>query len=206
MTSHSQEKAFEILDKTTAYAGYFQIIRYRLRHTLFAGGWSGAMVREVFERGHAAAVLPYDPVRDAVVLIQQFRVGAMNSPWIQEAWLWEIVAGILEEGETPLELVHREAQEEAGCTIADVIPMYHVIVSPGGATETLALFCGRVDATQIGGIHGLAEEHEDIHVQVFPYAEALDMLHTGKICSGSAIIAMQWLALHRDNVRQQWCP
>ncbi|OQW91987.1 MAG: ADP-ribose diphosphatase [Beggiatoa sp. IS2] len=205
-TTDSQEKSFEILDRTVAYAGYFQIVHYRLRHTLFAGGWSGEIVREVFERGHAAGVLPYDPVRDTVVLIQQFRIGAIDDLLREpkDAWLWEIVAGIIEEGESAYELAHREAQEEAGCTLLDTIPMYSAIVSPGGSTETIALFCGRVDSTQIGGIHGLAEEHEDIRVQVFPFDEALEMLRSRKIRSCSTIIAMQWLALRRETVRKRW--
>lgn len=206
MTTDSQEKSFKILDRTVAYAGYFQIVRYRLRHTLFAGGWSDEIVREVFERGHAAGVLPYDPIRDTVVLIQQFRIGAIDDFFktSQDAWLWEIVAGIIEPGESADELAHREAVEEAGCILLDTIPMYNTIVSPGGSTETLILFCGRVDSTQVGGIHGLAEEHEDIRVQVFPFDEALKMLNTGKIRSCSAIIALQWLALQRESVRQRW--
>ncbi|OQW92002.1 MAG: ADP-ribose diphosphatase, partial [Beggiatoa sp. IS2] len=189
------------IDKKIAYNGYFQIVRYRLRHTLFAGGWSGEMVREVFERGHAATVLPYDPIRDEVVLIQQFRIGAVGKG---DPWLWETVAGIIEPDETPIELVHREAQEEAGCTVADLILMYDYFMTPGGSTETNIMYCGRVDTTQVGGIHGLKEEHEDIQVQVFPFAIALQMLADGTIRSGPAIIALQWLALHRTGVRQQW--
>jgi ADP-ribose pyrophosphatase len=83
----------EILDQTVGYNGYFRIERYRLRHRLFSGTWSRELVREVFERGHAAAVLPYDPVLDQVVLIEQFRIGALQTPG--DPWLVEIVAGII---------------------------------------------------------------------------------------------------------------
>jgi ADP-ribose pyrophosphatase len=197
----SNTKSFEVIDKKIVYHGYFQIIRYRLRHTLFAGGWSEEMVREVFERGHAATVLPYDPIRDEVVLIQQFRVGAMGRG---DPWLWEAVAGIIEAEETPVELVHREAREEAGCILSDLILMYDYFMTPGGSTETNVMYCGRVDATQVSGIHGLKEEHEDIQVQVFPFATALQMLANGEIRSGPAIIALQWLALNRGIVKQRW--
>ncbi len=197
----STNQSFEIIDKKIAYRGYFQIIHYRLRHTLFAGGWSDEMSREVFERGHAATVLPYDPIRDEVVLIQQFRIGAIGRG---NPWLWEAVAGIIEPNETPIELVHREAQEEAGCTVADLILMYDYFMTPGGSTETNVMYCGRVDASQVGGIHGLKDEHEDIQVQVFPLTIALQMLADGKIRSGPAIMALQWLALHRETVKQQW--
>lgn len=198
MTNHQ----FEILEKETCYQGFFKLMRYRLKHTLFAGGWSEALVREVLERGHAAAVLPYDPLHEQVVLIEQFRPGALADP--QGAWLWEIVAGILEPGETATEVASREAIEETGCHVTDLIPINHFFVSPGSTTETTALFCGRVDATQAAGIHGCVEEHEDIRVQVVALTTALDMLTAGRIRFAPAIIALQWLALHHQQVKQQW--
>jgi ADP-ribose pyrophosphatase len=205
INNHTNPKNFEILEKETVYAGYFQIVRYRLRYTLFAGGWSDEVVREVFERGHAASVLLYDPILDKVVMIEQFRVGAIRadneSP---KMWLWEVVAGIIEPGETTTEVVYREAQEEAGCTVSDLILMYDYLVSPGGTTESNVMFCGRVDASQAGGIHGLAHEQEDIKVHVLSVTTALDKLHDGQICSAPAIIALQWLALHKEEVKQRW--
>ncbi|MEN9461500.1 MAG: ADP-ribose pyrophosphatase [Pseudomonadota bacterium] len=193
----------ELLQKLTAFDGYFKIVRYHLRHRLFAGGWSGEVVREVFERGHAAAVLPYDPVRDEVVLIEQFRAGAYAAH-SENPWLLEVVAGIMEVGETPEQVAIREAQEEAGCVISDLIPMYQFLVSPGGTSETTAIFCGRVSTQGVGGIHGLVEENEDIQVHVVKFSEALKMLAEGKIRSAPPIIALQWLALHREDVRKQW--
>ena len=135
----------EILEKTICFEGFFRIERYRLRHRLFSGDWSHPLVRELFERGHAAAVLPYDPIRDEVVLIEQFRVGALNAPG--GPWLMEIVAGIIEADETTEDVVKRESIEEANCIITDLIPLYNFLVSPGGTTESVALFCGRVDTT-----------------------------------------------------------
>lgn len=193
----------ELLKQETAFTGYFKIVRYHLRHALFAGGWSGEVVREVFERGHAAAVLPYDPITDEVVLIEQFRVGAYAAR-SENPWLLEVVAGIMEVGETPEQVAIREAHEEAGCVLSDLIPMYEFLVSPGGTSETTALFCGRVSTQGVGGIHGLAEENEDIKVHVVSFTEALNMLAAGKIRSAPPIIALQWLALHRDTVRAQW--
>lgn len=198
-------KIFEIIEKTNAYKGYFQINRYRLRYTLFAGGWSGEVSREVFERGHAASVLLYDPVLEQVVMIEQFRVGAIDTGGDSEnAWLWEVVAGIIETDETPADVVVREAQEEAGCQVSDLILMYDYLVSPGGTTESNVIFCGRVNASNAGGLHGLAHEHEDIKVHVLSVADALDLLKTGKVRSAPAIIALQWLALHREEVNRLW--
>lgn len=192
----------EILEKTVCFEGFFRIERYCLHHRLFNGDWSNPLVRELFERGHAAAILPYDPIRDEVVLIEQFRVGALNAPG--GPWLMEIVAGIIEANETPEDVVKRESIEEADCIITDLIPLYNFLVSPGGTTESVALFCGRVDTTHAGGVHGASEEGEDIKVHVVTVDTALALLRTGKINSVSAIIALQWLALNRDHVGTVW--
>src|SRR5689334_15670486 len=144
-------KDVEILEKSERYRGYFRIDRYCLRHRLFAGGWSGQIEREVFERGHAVGVLPYDPAADAVVLIEQFRIGALVAG--MEPWLIEVVAGIIEEGEAPEDVARRETLEEAGLEIRALMPMCRYIVSPGGSSESVRLYCARVDSRGAGGIH-----------------------------------------------------
>lgn len=197
-----RSKSVELIERKTPYQGYFRIDRYALRHALFAGGMSEPLTREVFERGHAAAVLPYDPERDAVVLIEQFRIGAYAAG--RDPWLIEIVAGIVEDGETPREVALRELAEEAGLTADLVEPIGEVMLSPGGTSETLALFCVRADASGAEGIHGLADEHEDIRVTTIPLADALAALDRGDIVSAPAIIALQWLALNRDRLRELW--
>lgn len=194
--------AVEIIAKEAAFQGYFRVDRYRLRHRLFAGGWSGEVSREVFERGHAAAVLPYDPRTDAVVLIEQFRIGAFAAGL--DPWLIEIVAGIIEEGESPLEVVRREALEEAGCPLGRMVEIGRVLLSPGAVSETLTLFCAEVESAGLGGIHGLDDENEDIRAFVAPLDEALDRLAKGAIANASTVIALQWLALNRQRLRNAW--
>ncbi len=192
----------EILERRTVFQGYFRVDRYRLRHKLFAGGMSAEITREVFERGHAAAVLPYDPIRDEVLLIEQFRPGALAAGW--HPWVIEPVAGIIEPGESLTDVVQREAQEEAATVIQDLLPIYHYLTSPGGTSETCALFCGRVDAQGAGGVHGLPGENEDIRVMAVPFAETRGWLESGKLNNALLIIALQWLALNRDKVREKW--
>lgn len=192
----------EILDKTVCYDGFFRLERYRLRHRLFSGAWSRVLTRELFERGHAAAVLPYDPDRDAVVLVEQFRIGALEAPG--SPWLLEIVAGIIEREETPEDVVRREAVEEANCQIQELIHIYDYFVSPGGTSERISLFCGKVDTASVGGLGGLAEEAEDIRVIVVPCAEAIAHMHAGKINSAAPIIALQWLQINHDQLRARW--
>lgn len=193
---------FELLDKEICFQGFFRLERYRLRHRLFSGEWSRTFTREIFERGHAAAVLPYDPIHDEVILLEQFRPGALDTPG--GPWLIEIVAGMIESGETAQDVVQREGMEEANCSVSDLIPLYDFLVSPGGTTERIALFCGRVDTTHAGGVFGAREEDEDIKVHVFSLDDALAMLQSGRINSASAIIALQWLALNRSQVRNAW--
>lgn len=197
-----EDPEVEIVEKTTPFRGYFQVDRYRLRHRRYDGGWTEVMQREVFERGHAAAVLPYDPERDTVVLIEQFRVGALAAGL--QPWLVEIVAGIIEPGESVADLVRREAVEEAGCTLGELVPIGTVLPSPGGCSETLAIFCGRTDSRGLGGVHGLDAEHEDIRVRVAPWAEAQALLETGALVNANAMLALQWLALNRAALRRRW--
>lgn len=192
----------EIIRKELCFHGFFRMERYTLRHRLFNGCWSQPIVREMLERGHAAAVLPYDPVRDQVVLIEQFRVGAMSVS--AGPWLLEIVAGIIEENEAAEAVVRREAVEEAGCDILDLVPLYDYLVSPGGTSERIALFCGKVDSVHMDGIYGKLDEGEDIKVHVITVDGALALLGSGKIISASAIIALQWLALNRESLRKAW--
>jgi len=203
MTASAMTEAdVEVVERLTTYQGYFRIERYRLRHKLFAGGWTGEVMRELFERGHAAAVLPYDPVRDTVALVEQFRIGAYAAG--RPPWVIEIVAGIIEPGETAEGVVRREAVEEAGVTLGALEPVYRVLASPGGTSETCAIYCGRADLGQAGGIFGLAEEHENIRVLVMPAEEAFKLLADGRVENATAIIALQYLALNRDRLRRQW--
>jgi ADP-ribose pyrophosphatase len=194
---------FEALDKTICYSGFFRMEKYRLRHQLFSGGWSPEIVRECLERGHAVAVLLYDPEHDQVVLLEQFRVGALDFPG--GPWLLEIVAGIIDHpGETTEDVARRETREEAGCELLDLIPICHYLVSPGGTSESITLFCGRVDASRAGGVRGVAAEHEDIRLLVVSRAEALDLLHAGRINSAAPIIALQWLELNQPKLLERW--
>ncbi|MGE3538954.1 MAG: NUDIX domain-containing protein [Candidatus Tectimicrobiota bacterium] len=199
------EPRVEIFEKVTCYAGFFRLERYRLRHRLFDGSWSRPLTRELFERGHAVAVLLYDPVQDAVVLVEQFRIGALEHP--DGPWLQEIVAGVIDDTDgSPEDVARREALEEAACPIQDLLHICDYYVSPGGTSERISLFCGKVDVTGVGGIHGLAEESEDIRVTVVPVAEALAQLQAGTIHSAAPIIALQWLQLHHATLRARWRP
>ena len=196
------ERKIEILEKTVVFEGYFRIDRYRLRHTLHGGGMSRDILREVFERGHAISVLPFDPIRDEVVLIEQFRIGAYAAG--QDPWLTEIVAGIIETGETAEDVARREVREETGLEVTDLWPMAHYLVSPGGASEQVTLFLGRIDSECAGGIHGLDHEEENIRVFPLPYPQAAELLDSGMVGNAMTLIALQWLRLKHDKVVMKW--
>jgi ADP-ribose pyrophosphatase len=193
---------YQILERETAFQGHFRVDRYRLRFRLHDGGMSREIVRELFERGHAVAVLPYDPVRDAVVLLEQFRIGALEAPG--RPWCLEPVAGVIDAGETLEEVARRETREEAGLELGVLIRMHDYLSSPGGTTERVTLYLGRVDATDAGGLHGLADEAEDIRSLVLGFDEAWAEMTRRPIAVASLLIAMQWLALNRARVRQEW--
>ena len=190
------KKDLQILDKKPLYKGFFQCNKYTLKHRLFAGGWSPEIQREIFERGHAAAVLPYDKKNDSVVLIEQFRLGAMDTD--QSPWLLEIVAGIIEEGEQSVDVIRREALEEAGLTIESSQFIMNCLLSPGGSTEHVDIFIGSVDSKLATGIHGLKEEGEDIRVHVVPRETAYQWVLEGKINNSATVIALLWLQINKD--------
>ncbi|MGR9100807.1 MAG: NUDIX domain-containing protein [Gammaproteobacteria bacterium] len=195
-------RKFEILRKQTVYDGFFRLELYRLKHTLFEGGWSEPLDRELFRRGNCVAVLLYDPFDDRVVLIEQFRTGAILNP--EKAWLIEIVAGAVEEGETAEDVAFRESREEAGCEVQELIQIGEFYTTPGGASERITLFCGKVDASSVGGIGGHKEENEDILVTTVGSARAYEMVGLGEIDSAIPIIAIQWLELNKHHIRQVW--
>ncbi len=178
----------------TLFEKYFRLDEYHLSHELFAGGTSDVFTREIFERGVVVAVLPFDPRRRKVILIEQFRTGALADA--DGPWLIECVAGVIEDGEHAEQVAYRETIEEAGCEIERLETISHYYVSPGGTTEHCSLYCGIVDSDGVGGIHGLAHENEDIRVFALDADEAYAWVREGKIRSSATLIALLWLELN----------
>ncbi len=192
----------EVVEREACFRGFYQLDRLHLRHRLFAGDMGKLISRELFVRHDAVCVLPYDPQRDCVVLIEQFRVGALDKSL--NPWLIELVAGLIDKDEEPEEVARREAVEEAGLELAELWPLTQYYPSPGGSDERVHLYVGRCDSRGAGGVHGLEEEGEDIRVLVWSLDEALAALDDGRIDNAASIIALQWLALNRDKVRERW--
>ena len=192
----------EIIARETLYSGFFSMELYRFRHRLFNGEMSGEIKREIFERGHAAVLLPFDPVRDEVVLVEQVRIAAYDTS--ETPWLLEMVAGMIEEGESVEDVARREALEEAGLAIGRTKPVLSYLASPGGTTERSSIMVGEVDATTAKGIHGQADENEDIRVHVVSREQAYQWVEEGLIDNAASVIALQWLQLHHQNLRNEW--
>lgn len=201
LTEFSQND-YEIVKREVLYKGLYTLAKYHVRQRKYDGDWSGTYTREVLERKPAAAILPYDPILDHVILIEQFRAGAISNP--QSPWLIEVVAGVMPDNETPAEVAKRESLEEADCKILDIYPICDYFVSPGGSTEYLYLFCGRVDASDAGGVHGLDVENEDIRTISVPTDEAYKMVQEGKIKTSPAITSLLWLQLNQEWLKRLW--
>ena len=192
----------EIIERENCFKGFYKLDRLRLRHRQFSGAMGPQLTRELFVRHNAVCVLPYDPQRDSVVLIEQFRVGAMQKS--ANPWMIELVAGLIDKDEEPEEVARREAIEEADLTLGALWPITTYFPSPGGSDELVYLFVGRCDSEGAGGVHGLAEEGEDIRVSVWPLEDALQAVRDGRINNAASVIALQWLALNRNEVRGLW--
>ncbi len=194
--------AAQVLEDSIAYQGYFRMRRLTLRHRLFGGGWSEPLTREVFERGDAVGVLPYEPETDSVILVEQFRPGALRDP--ATPWMLELIAGVVEQGESDAEVAHREAAEEAACELSELLPIASYYPSAGACSEHVRLFCGRVTSAGVGGVHGAPGESEDILVHRLSRRDALELLAQDRIPNGHTLIALQWLQLQGDALRQRW--
>lgn len=188
----------EVVGRKTLYQGFFRMEECSLRHRLFDGSWSHVYRRELFVRGAAVGVLLFDPARDLVGLIEQFRVGALDNP--SGPWLLEVVAGMVEEGESATEVARRELAEEAGIEEAELVHICDYLVSPGGTSESMSLYCALASLEGKGGIHGLDDENEDIYLHVISCRQALDALAAGLCNNAPLIIALQWLSLHHDRL------
>jgi ADP-ribose pyrophosphatase len=192
----------EVLSRESCHQGFLRMDKLQLRHRLFAGGWSETMTRELMLRGQAVGVLLFDPDREEIVLVRQFRVGMIDEP--QSPWLLEIVAGMVDVGEKLLEVAARESLEEANVSPCDLVEICSYYNSPGASNEKITLYCGRVDASDAGGIYGLAEEHEDIEVVSVAYEELITAVTAGEVNNAMTIIALQWLQLNRQNLMDRW--
>ncbi|MGO1500900.1 MAG: NUDIX domain-containing protein [Marinobacter sp.] len=201
MTEPFQFKASDvnIEKRETVFQGFFRMDKLWLTHPRFDGRNMPQFTRELFIRGDATCVLPYDPDRDEIVLLEQFRLGALGRN--QSPWLLELVAGMNEDGETNEDVAQREGQEEAGLSFSKLEKICEYLVSPGGTTEMVHLYYGRVSTESAGGLYGLEHEHEDIRAHVVSADEATAMISDGRINNAAAIIAIQWLQHNRPRLR-----
>lgn len=192
----------KIVAKKSLYNGFFTMVRYDFSHKKYDGNWTDTISREIFERGHAVAVLPYDPVRQEFVLIEQIRIGALATT--DSPWLIEIIAGIIDEGESQTAVCHREAGEEADITLTHLTKALSYLASPGGTTERLHVYVACTDASNASGVHGLDDESEDILVHRVAENTAKDWLESGKIDNAASIIALQWFFMNKQTLLEQW--
>ncbi|GIU10968.1 ADP-ribose diphosphatase [Shewanella glacialipiscicola] len=193
------QKDIEIIGKKSLYQGFFSLDEYTFKHKLFAGGWSQPVTREVFERGHAVVVLPYDIKQDKIVLIEQVRFPALATT--KSPWLMELVAGMIAPEETAVDVAHRELFEETGLVANSMHFINSYLASPGGSTERFYFYWADIDSSNARGLHGLAEEHEDIRLHVMSREQAYNSMLNGEIDNASTVIGLQWLQLNYQQLR-----
>ncbi|MFT7562058.1 MAG: ADP-ribose pyrophosphatase [Flavobacteriales bacterium] len=196
-----QRNDVELVETETAYQGFFRIIKYSIKHRLFNGGWSQVISRELFIRGEAAAAILYDPVLDRIGLVEQFRVGALDSEF--GPWCLEAVAGMMEPNETAEGLIRRELVEEAGIEDVRLIPISSYYSTPGGCGEKIHLFCGLCSLDGAGGLFGLPEEGEDIRFQSHAAQDVFDTMLDDRTNNAATLLGLLWLQLNRERLRSE---
>jgi len=188
----------ELLEEETLFQGFARLIRARLRHRLFRGGWSLPLERELLVRREACAAILYDPTHDLVGLVEQFRIGALKSEY--GPWCLEVVAGLVDPGETPDQVIKREIEEEAGITEVEVVFITSYYTTPGACNEKVHLYSGLCDLRQAGGIFGLDHENEDIRLHIVPADDVFAAMFSSRLNNASTLIGLQWLQANRANL------
>ena len=191
----------DVLKARQPYTQYFAVAEHDLRFPLFGGGMSETVTRAAFLSGDAVTLLPYDPVRDRVLVIEQFRFGIYMrgdpSPWSLEP-----VAGRIDPGEDPETAARREAIEEAGLSVGELHRIGAYYPSPGALTEHLVSYVGIADIPDDAtGIGGEASEAEDILSHIVSFQDLMGLVDSGEAANGPLILSAQWLALNRDRLR-----
>jgi len=189
------KKQWKFLGDEKIYDGFYSLSRAQFKHTKFNGGWTGVVDREVLNRGNVIGVLAHDPKADTVALVEQFRYGARLEP--TNPWLMETIAGMVEPGEEPQEVAIREAKEEAGIDLVSPRLVRQFYSSPSATTEQVFIYYAETDLSDVGGVHGLDAEDEDILVHVVKADEAIEMMEQGIIKNAISVIAMQWFQYQR---------
>lgn len=189
---------FSLLENNIVYDGFHKIELFNFQYEKFNGSQSNIVTRELSRRTSCVGILPYDPKRQEVILIEQIRVGALANN--EHPWLLEIIAGIIEPNEDLEQTAKREAKEEADCSINQLIPIYEYYLSPGGSSEKINLYLGITNTDNAGGIHGCDSEDEDIKVHIIPISKAFLMLENCELTNASTIIALQWLKLNIEKI------
>ncbi|AUH35006.1 NUDIX domain-containing protein [Paracoccus tegillarcae] len=201
---HSDDTAdWQLVQRSQPYADFFAVEEWRLSHRLISGGWSAEVKRAGFVMGDAVVVLPWDPVRDRVLLIDQFRVApAMRGD--PQPWLLETIAGRIDVGETPEIAARREAMEEARLPLGQLFPAIHNYPSPGAVGEFLYLYVAQADLPDdAAGIHGLDSEHEDIRSHILPREQLQSLTATGQVSNGPLALLAMWLQLNHTRLQQE---
>jgi ADP-ribose pyrophosphatase len=183
------------------YANFFSVEETDLSFRRFDGSLSPTVTRAAFVSGDAVIVLPYDPRRDRVMLVEQFRAGPFGRGDPQP-WQLEAVAGRIDPGETPEQAARREAVEEAGLVLGDLLPVSACYASPGAKSEFLYCYVGLCDLPDgAAGLFGLAEEAEDIRGHLVGFDALMELMASGEIATAPVVLSVFWLALHRDRLR-----
>ena len=184
---------YKIINKKNLYSGFFSLNKYEFIHQKHDGNWTGKVEREIFGGAHVSTLLPFDPIKKEIILIQQFRAGVLSR--YNEEYLYEIVAGIIDINEKPEDTAKRECLEETGCKVKKILPIQNYFPAPGSSESYYHLFLGEIDSFKGERIRGLEKENEDILVKAFKIEQVRKMLKDKKILNGLTLIALQWFFL-----------
>ena len=185
---------YKIINKINLHSGFYKMNKYEIMYQKHDGTWTDNLEREIFGGANVSALLPYDPIKDEIILLQQFRTGVISR--YDDELLYEIVAGMIDENETPEESAKRECIEETGCIVKKIIPIQNYFPAPGSSESFYHVFLGEIDSIDGKKIMGLKSENEDILVKSFKINDVKKMLDEKKIKNSLTLVALQWFFLN----------
>lgn len=195
------ENDVEVRATKTLSSGHYALSTLELKHKCFNGDWTNWLIREQIKRDDAVCAILWDPRKDKVVMVEQFRVGVLSRQDSPSPWLVEIVAGLIDPGETPEQAIRREAEEEAGCRIKELIPIAEFYNTPGGFSEKSTVFCGIIDLPD--SLVNNPDDDEDLKIHVFEWPQIQNLL-SNTTTSASSLVALQWLTFHHDSLKTKY--
>ena len=184
---------YKIKNIKSLHQGFYGLKEISFTHKKHSGDWTPITKREIFGGAHVSTVLPYDPIKKKILLLRQFRAGTIKRN--HDPMMLEIVAGMIDKGETPSDAAKRECLEETGEKVITLKSICSYYPSPGSSESYYHSYLAEINAFEGEKIFGNENEGEDILAKCYSISEVKTFLKEKKIINAPSLLALQWFFL-----------